>query len=161
MGCCPMSQKFDRVQTRRAHREDISTWAGALQRISNAVPWSEPLLFGEVDSPNSAFWVAEVAGVPVGFVIVHMVADEAEILEIVVAEQMRGSGIGRRLMDQACETARERGCVVVFLEVRPSNAAARALYERSGFERTGLRKRYYRDNGEDAIVMRLDLIPAT
>lgn len=161
MGCCQMSQTFDKIQVRRARREDIPAWAGPLQQAANAVPWSEHLLCGEIDSPYSAFWVAEVAGVPAGFVIVHMVGDEAEILEIVVAEQMRRSGVGRRLMEQACETARERECVVLFLEVRPSNGPALALYEQSGFERTGLRKRYYRDNGEDAIVMRLDLFPAT
>ncbi|MBU6162749.1 MAG: GNAT family N-acetyltransferase, partial [Myxococcales bacterium] len=76
-------------------------------------------------------------------------------------ELYRRSGVGCSLMKQACQTARARGCGALFLEVRPSNAPARALYQRLGFQATGLRKRYYRDNGEDAIVMRLDLFPVT
>jgi ribosomal-protein-alanine N-acetyltransferase len=156
-----MSQKSDKVGFRRARREDISAWVGPLERASNAVPWSEHLLGGEVESPYSVFWVAEVGDAPAGFVIVHMVGDEAEILEIVVSEELRGAGVGRKLMEQARETARARGCAALFLEVRPSNTPARALYERLGFEPVGLRKRYYRDNDEDAIVMRLDLIPVT
>ena len=156
-----MSQRSDSIRLRIARREDISAWVGPLERASNAVPWSEHLLGGEVESPYSVFWVAEVGDVPAGFVIVHMVGEEAEILEIVVSEKLRGTGVGRKLMEQAGITAQMRGCTALFLEVRPSNTVARTLYERLGFEPVGLRKRYYRDNGEDAIVMRLDLIPMT
>lgn len=153
-----MSQRLDSIRLRNARAEDILSWVGPLERAANAVPWSDHLLSGELNSPYSAFWVAESDGQPLGFVIVHMTGDEAEILEIAVSPECRRLGVGRTLMQRAAQTAVERGCEALFLEVRDSNAAARRLYTGMGFVPVGLRKRYYRDNGEDAIVMRLDLI---
>lgn len=153
-----MSQRLESVLLRTARAEDIASWVGPLEREANAVPWSEHLLSGELNSPYSVFWVAESPQRPLGFVIVHMAGDEAEILEIAVSPETRRLGVGRKLMQRAAATAGERGCEALFLEVRESNFAARNLYEGLGFKPIGLRKRYYRDNGEDAIVMRLDLI---
>ena len=89
----------------------------------------------------------------VGFGAAQVVLDEGEILTLAVAQEMRGARLGARLLDALLDFAIERGAARVFLEVRPSNAAARALYARRGFSEVGRRRAYYRD-GEDALILR-------
>ena len=75
---------------------------------------------------------------------------------IAVLQNVRGQGIGGKILDRFLQTAKERGAQEVFLEVRVSNAPAIALYKRFGFESVNVRKRYYPD-GEDAFLMALEL----
>ena len=91
-----------------------------------------------------------------GFVLVRAVAGEAEILTFCVAEEARRRGLGKTLLDGACDAARNRGADEIFLEVGEENATARALYQKSGFAIVGRRAAYYRHGPEaaDAIVMR-------
>ena len=89
-----------------------------------------------------------------GYVVAWMVVDEAEIANLAVADDARGTGIGARLLDHAIDAARGRKSRVVFLEVRESNAPARALYASRGFEVAGRRAKYYRKPVEDALVLR-------
>lgn len=83
-------------------------------------------------------------------------ADEGEILNLAVSPAGRRHGLGRALVEQAVATLRERGVGQIYLEVRESNAPARALYAARGFKEVGRRKQYYRRPVEDAIVLRLD-----
>jgi len=85
------------------------------------------------------------------------VVDEAEIANLAVANDVRRAGVGARLLDHALDIARERHSYVVFLEVRESNAGARALYASRGFEVAGRRAKYYRKPVEDALVLRREL----
>ena len=80
--------------------------------------------------------------------------DEGEIANLAVAPSARRHGIGAALLDASLGEARRRGVKQVYLEVRESNAAARALYERRGFSVVGRRKRYYRHPDEDALLLR-------
>lgn len=89
----------------------------------------------------------------IGFGAAQVTLDECEILTLAVAPEMRGAKLGARLLDELLRFATERGAARVFLEVRPSNAAARALYARRGFAEVGRRRAYYRD-GEDALLLR-------
>ena len=91
------------------------------------------------------------AGV-LGFLVARHLAPEWELENIVVAETARRTGLGKRLLAALLARARETNSTTVFLEVRESNASARALYESSGFEQTGRRKAYYVDPHEDAIL---------
>lgn len=91
-----------------------------------------------------------------GMLMARVAADEAEILTIAVAPEIRRSGTGTRLLGEAIARARDMGATVMFLEVSVANAAARSLYERFGFAEVGRRRRYYLD-GADALVLRLDL----
>jgi ribosomal-protein-alanine N-acetyltransferase len=93
----------------------------------------------------------------VGYVVAWVVADEAEIANLAVTQERRRSGIGRRLLEAAASEAEVAGARMVYLEVRESNAAARALYGSGGFTLVGRRSRYYRNPSEDALVLRLDL----
>jgi ribosomal-protein-alanine N-acetyltransferase len=145
------------VALRRAVTPDIDGWLAAVEAVSNPSPWTRHQLFAEVDSPWSEFWVAEVDGTPMGFVLVHVPVEETEILEIAVDERVRRRGVGRALMLHAMQRARARGGTALLLEVRVSNEPARRLYESLGFVANGIRPRYYRDNHEDALLMRLDL----
>jgi ribosomal-protein-alanine N-acetyltransferase len=88
-----------------------------------------------------------------GFIGVWLVAGEAHIVTVAVRESHRRMGIGERLVIATIEAALEYGQEVLTLEVRKSNEAAQLLYEKYGFSRVGLRKRYYTDNNEDAVLM--------
>ncbi len=93
-----------------------------------------------------------------GFLLLSLVADEAEILTLVVAANHRRRGIARALLEQAIVTAKASGAASLFLEVSTENTAACALYTTFGFEETGRRPGYYQsENGADAAVMALRL----
>jgi ribosomal-protein-alanine N-acetyltransferase len=102
------------------------------------------------------FLVAEEQRQIAGYVVALDAADEGEILNLAVAEGGRRRGLGRALVEAMIAALSERGVRQVFLEVRESNAAARALYATFGFKDVGRRKAYYRRPVEDAIVLRLD-----
>jgi [ribosomal protein S18]-alanine N-acetyltransferase len=103
------------------------------------------------------FLVAEGEGERiVGYVVALDAADEGEILNLAVAPTGRRHGLGRALVEHVLEALRARGIRHVYLEVRESNAPARALYAGQGFREVGRRKQYYRRPVEDAIVLRLD-----
>jgi ribosomal-protein-alanine N-acetyltransferase len=102
------------------------------------------------------FLVAEEQDKIAGYVVALEAADEGEILNLAVDEAGRRRGLGRALVQAIVEALSERGVRQVYLEVRESNAAARALYATFGFKDVGRRKAYYRRPVEDAIVLRLD-----
>ena len=91
----------------------------------------------------------------VGYAILSTAADEAHILNLCIDPERRRAGLGQQLLDCLLDYARETQIERLFLEVRPSNAAAIELYVRSGFRRLGLRKAYYRtaEGREDALVL--------
>ena len=89
----------------------------------------------------------------VGFVGMWFMGPEAHITAIAVREARRGEGIGELLMVGSIREAMRRGCQVVTLEARVSNHVAQALYEKYGFTNVGIRKNYYTDNREDAVIM--------
>ena len=93
-----------------------------------------------------------------GYVSVWTMGSDAHIVGIAVREEHRGFGIGELLLIGAVETGLRQGLETVTLEVRVSNAVAQALYTKYGFREVGLRKRYYRDNNEDALIMTTDPI---
>ena len=93
-----------------------------------------------------------------GYVSVWTMGSDAHIVGIAVREEHRGWGIGELLLIGAVETGLRQGLETVTLEVRVSNAVAQALYTKYGFREVGVRKRYYRDNNEDALIMTTDPI---
>jgi ribosomal-protein-alanine N-acetyltransferase len=93
-----------------------------------------------------------------GFVIARVVGGEWEIENIAIAGPARRRGLGTRLLGEFLDLARAQNAAAVFLEVRESNQAARALYKKWAFVESGCRRGYYKDPGEDAILYRLDFI---
>ncbi|HJV24753.1 MAG TPA: ribosomal protein S18-alanine N-acetyltransferase [Aromatoleum sp.] len=134
-------------------------WVVENERELHAFPWS-PGNFADCLKAGYSSWIMRRNGLPVGYAVMLTVVDEAHLLNISIARSAQREGAGRQLMQFLLALAHRLGASQFFLEVRPSNAAALALYERQGFSVIGRRKRYYpAPNGEreDAIVMRLDL----
>jgi ribosomal-protein-alanine N-acetyltransferase len=96
---------------------------------------------------------------PDGFVLARVAADEAEILTLAVVPSARRRGLARDMLKAALARAAQSGAAAMLLEVADTNTAARALYAGLGFIQVGLRRGYYAQ-GMDALVLRLDLIPA-
>jgi ribosomal-protein-alanine N-acetyltransferase len=131
----------------------------ALERVCFSDPWSRQSFEAEIDDPDDIHWarVALRDERLAGYVIGWFVLDEAHVANLAVAPMYRFLGLGRRLLLLAVGEARRRQARWLGLEVRPSNSAALALYRGLGFRLTGVRKGYYRDNREDALVLTLDL----
>jgi len=114
---------------------------------------------GQQKSERLAWIVESEGGAPelLAFLIAHRVNAEWELENLVVTANSRRSGVGTGLVGEFVAHARAARGSEIFLEVRESNEGARALYRRMGFEETGLRKSYYSDPAEDAILCRLRL----
>jgi len=118
-------------------------------------PWSAAEFADFLGSPL-CFLLTE----PAGFLLGRVIADEAELLTLAVAPEARRQGSGARLVAAFAQEVRARGATTAFLEVAATNGAAVRLYDRSGWQPAGRRKRYYHapdGRTEDALVMRLDL----
>lgn len=127
----------------------------SLEQTCFALPWSEESLRRELTgNPAARCLVAQAAdGFLAGYAALWAVLDEGQITNIAVAPAWRRQGVGRTLLQALIGLAEKEGLTSLFLEVRPGNEAARHLYESAGFAQVGLRKGYYADNGEDAIIM--------
>ncbi|MCU0649040.1 MAG: ribosomal protein S18-alanine N-acetyltransferase [Gemmatimonadaceae bacterium] len=131
----------------------------AIERTSFSDPWSLRSFEKLLSAPHAHIVVDASEQTIDGFVVLLLAADEAEIANIAVAPARRGTGLGRTLLATALEEARVRGVRSVFLEVRPSNTPALALYRSAGFAEVGRRRRYYAAPVEDALVMSAALAP--
>ena len=130
----------------------------AVERSSYPFPWSEGI-FRDCLRVGYLCRVAECDGEIVAYGIVAMGAGEAHILNLCVNEAMRGRGIGRQMLKLLVERSAEAGMQDVFLEVRPSNLHAIALYQSVGFIEVGRRRGYYQavEGREDALVLKLSI----
>ena len=146
------------IQVRGMRSEDLAT-VSALENISYEFPWSAGI-FSDCVKAGHPCWVLCVGEAIAGYGILSMGAGEAHVLNICIAPDYRGRGLGRHLLGRLLDIARWNGAERVFLEVRPSNPLANALYESVGFTEIGRRPRYYpaRDGREDAIVMALNML---
>lgn len=126
----------------------------ALEADLVAFPWT-PGNFSDSLAAGYGAWVAADGDALVGYAVMTLAADEAQLLVIGVAAGRQRSGLGVALLECLYEAARAAGAARMFLEVRPSNAAALALYRRQGFAEVGRRRGYYpaAAGREDAIVM--------
>ena len=125
-----------------------------LDQISFSLPWPERSFRYELtDNPASRCWVAEVDGRVIGMIVGWMLVDEMHIATIATHPDYRKQGIASRLLSHVLLQSIDEGARTSFLEVRESNLAAQEMYRKFGYEKTGRRRRYYRDNDEDAVLM--------
>jgi ribosomal-protein-alanine N-acetyltransferase len=128
-----------------------------IEQGSFTVPWQREHFEHEMTAPYSFPFVAEDSGCILGYVCLMSLFEEAQILDIAVAPELRGRGVARLLMDHAISVAREKQAEVLALEVRSTNNAAINLYERLGFVRSGVRAGYY-EGRDDAVLMELRIV---
>lgn len=129
-----------------------------IDQMSFTLPWPEQTFRYEVaDNRAARCLVAETEDAKIAAMIVSwVVVDELHIATFATHRDFRRQGIGARLLTEALNDARNVGARRAFLEVRASNEAAQAMYRKFGFKVSGRRGKYYRDNGEDAVLMILD-----
>lgn len=129
----------------------------AIEQVSFPTPFTLNLFKMELNLNVAHLFVARQAGKVVGYVDFWRVGPEAHLITIAVHPDHRKHGIGSKLVTFMLDEVKKSRVEVVSLDVRPSNAAGLKLYASFGFRQAGIRKRYYQDNDEDALVLNLDL----
>ncbi|MBD7912973.1 MULTISPECIES: ribosomal protein S18-alanine N-acetyltransferase [Clostridium] len=133
-------------------KEDLSQVL-EISSLSLKESWSLDSFSKELSNPLAKYVVAKTDNKTVGFAGVWIIVDEGHITNIAVHPEFREKGIGSDLVQSLIEHSKSWGCHSLTLEVRASNKPAQNLYKKFGFVEEGIRKRYYQDNKEDAIIM--------
>ena len=145
------------ARVRRMEAQDVAA-VMAIELAAYEFPWTDGIFS---DCIRVGYWcrLVEQDNETVGYAVMSAGAGEAHILNLCVRIDMRGRGYGRILLAEAIEQARMLGAETMFLEVRPSNHSARALYEKIGFNEVGVRTAYYpaRNGREDALILAYQL----
>jgi ribosomal-protein-alanine N-acetyltransferase len=146
------------VQVRPATPADLPVLQALERAAPTAAHWNEAD-YQQLFAAERVTIVIEEDHVQ-GFIVARNLGPEWEIENIVIASTTQRRGLGTRLVQELLEHAQSQGVQAVFLEVRESNRAARALYSKSGFVESGRRRCYYRNPDEDALVYK-KLLPQT
>ncbi|WP_181350534.1 ribosomal protein S18-alanine N-acetyltransferase [Thalassobacillus sp. CUG 92003] len=143
----------DAYEIRPMAMEDIDQIM-AIEHASFPVPWTRETFMSEIDqNPYAHYFVIEKDDVVFGYCGVWLIIDEAHITNVAILPEYRGSAYGEKLFGHVFDYAISHGAVQMSLEVRVSNVAAQRLYRKFGLVPGGIRKNYYTDDGEDAVVM--------
>ena len=120
-----------------------------------AIPWTLDSINNELNNPLAKYVIAQDLSTNevIGFVGIWIIAGEGDITNIAVNSSYRKQGIASNLLSKLIEFSKEFNCTDITLEVRSSNTPDQNLYKKFGFQEEGIRKMYYSDNGEDAIIM--------
>lgn len=140
------------MEIRRSVPADAPAIAAAEELIFSD-PWSERAITDLISTEGAMCYTAKDGDRVIAYVLGRVIAPEGEIYRIATLPAYRKRGIAYRLLDYAYKTEKGHGLEVLFLEVRTQNIAARALYRAYGFEEVGVRKNYYKDPVDDAIIM--------
>lgn len=131
----------------------------ALERLCFTTPWNEAMLEEELYNDTASFIVAQRDdGEVLGYAGLHVILDEGYIDNVAVRPEYRRQGVADRLLDVFCRFGQAH-LAFLTLEVRPSNTAAVALYEKHGFREAGRRKNYYENPTEDALLLTKEFKP--
>ena len=128
-----------------------------VENSSFSIPWSKQAFIDEMNNNLSYYVVAEVGGKPIGYGGLWIILDEGHITNIAVHPDHRKNGVANAILQNIMDFAKKNRLVFLTLEVRESNVAAISLYDKFGFRRVGIRKGYYYDNNEDAVLMTIFL----
>jgi len=140
------------LKIRTAQSFDLDTIC-AIESRSFPTSWKSATYLAEIDRKEAIFLVAEYNGEIVGFALSWTVVDEMQVLKIAVDESFRKNKVATGLMHRSIEIAIAKKASICFLEVRTGNVPAQKMYAKLGFKILGIRKGYYTDTGEDAIVL--------
>jgi ribosomal-protein-alanine N-acetyltransferase len=140
------------IEIRALRLSDLPEVEG-IERRAYPTPWSRSMFASELGKPTSVCLGAVEGGQLVGYVVNSRYVDAWHVMNVAVDPDYQGRGIATRLLERLFELTSEDGRDGYTLEVRVSNAVAIQLYEKLGFEARGLRRGYYTDNREDALIM--------
>ena len=140
------------IEIRRLQLRDLSA-IEQIEKRSYPTPWSRSMFAGELAKPSSICLGAFEDDQLVGYLIVSRYVDAWHVMNVAVATGRRRRGVASELLNALFDRTRDDDRRGYTLEVRVSNAGAISLYERLGFERRGVRRGYYTDNREDALIM--------
>lgn len=140
------------VHVRLMTDEDIDDVA-EISSLSFSHSWSRASYEKELANHLAKYFVAETDNKVIGFIGTWIIVDESNITNVAVHPDFRKQGIASQLIEAMISYCKEHGCIAHTLEVRAGNTAAISLYEKHGFKPDGIRKGYYQDNNEDAILM--------
>lgn len=130
-----------------------------VENLSFSVPWSRDAFEAEICDNALAHYLVIIANNEiVGYGGCWIVIDEAHITNVAISPNFRGVGLGKILLDAMIAMAKGKGALSLTLEVRVSNTPAKKLYESCGFQASGVRRQYYSDNNEDALIMWLNKV---
>lgn len=124
-----------------------------VEKACFAIPWSRESFWKAAGDSNTCYLLVLDGERVIGYAGCWISFEEGQITNVAVLPEYRGKGVGTKLMGEIIRLLLARGLTALTLEVRPSNTPARALYARYGFREAGVRKGYYQDNGEDALIL--------
>ena len=152
-----LKEAYPELRTMRAEDLDQVT---AIEIVNYEYPWTQ-MIFRDCLRAGYNCWVLAQGVEVIGYGVLTNAAGEAHVLNVCIAADHQGTGLGKRLMQRLIDLARWHRTERIFLEVRPSNTRAIALYDQLGFNEIGKRPNYYpaKRGREDAIVMALELLP--
>ena len=148
--------KADAAIVRAVTADDIPALA-ALEQLCFSEPWSEGALADTLASPHARLFCAELGGAVIAYGGCYLLGDGADITNIATHPDFRRRGAAAAILRTLTDCAKEHGMRAVHLEVRQSNIPAVALYERFGFSVDGIRKNYYKNPTENAVLMTLSV----
>ena len=140
------------LEIRKTHPDDLTEIANA-EALIFSDPWTRADILNILSSEGAMCYTAKKDGKVIAYIVGRTVIPEGEIYRIATLPEYRGRGVAYRLLDFAVKTERGSGLESLFLEVRKNNLPARALYASYGFTEIGIRKNYYKNPTDDAIVM--------
>lgn len=155
-GVAQMEEIVDCVTARFMGKKDINEVL-RIERNSFRAPWTETAFLNELQNKYARYFVILYQGKVIGYAGMWLFAGESHVTTIAVDPDYRSCGYGRMLMNILIDFSREQGVDTMILEVRVSNIHAIKLYTSLGFRKIGIRKNYYSETREDAIVMLLHL----
>lgn len=137
---------------RKMTEEDLDR-VMTIEKEAFALPWSRESYLSEIKNNFASYLVCDVDGEVAGYGGIWVVFEQAHITNVAIGQDYRLRGLGKSLMLELEQVARQKKATHILLEVRPSNLPARTMYKNLGFEDISLRKAYYSDNSEDAVIM--------
>jgi len=144
---------LENFKIRRMQPKDLIA-VSVIEKISFSIPWTKNAFLIEIsDNRCARYFVAHIDDVVIGYGGMWVMIDEAHITNIAVHPSYRKMGVGYSILSALTDEALKNGAELMTLEVRVSNSEAINLYSRIGFEAQGIRRRYYSDNDEDALIM--------
>ncbi len=131
-------------------------YAGSLARLEEecfSTPWSEKMLSDDIKNPNTCYCAAVDEGKVIGYAGMWVSVYDGQITNVAVTKEYRRQNVATALVSTLCDLCVKKGLECITLEVRKANLAAISLYKKLGFETVGVRKNYYKNPTDDAILM--------